>query len=117
MVAIAIVTYNSAAFIQRCLEHVFEQDYAPFEVIVVDNASSDETPALLRQFEARARVVYNRDNVGFAGGQNQAIGLTKAAWVLTLNPDARLAPDFLRKLVDVIVGNCKRVGRSLLARA
>ena len=99
MVAIAIVTYNSASFICRCLEYVFEQDYAPFEVIVIDNASKDDTPALLRQFEQRVRVVYNRENVGFAAGQNQAIALTQAAWVLTLNPDTRLTRDFLSRLV------------------
>lgn len=100
MIAIAIVTYNSAAFIRRCLEYVFEQDYAPFEVIVVDNASSDGTPEILREFEQRIRVAYNRENTGFARGQNQAISLSKAAWVLTLNPDTRLTRDFLSKLVE-----------------
>jgi GT2 family glycosyltransferase len=100
MVAITIVTYNSAPFIRRCLEYVFEQDYAPYEVIVIDNASQDATPAILRQFESRIRVVYNTENVGFAAGQNQAIALTQAAWVLTLNPDTRLTRDFLAKLVE-----------------
>ncbi len=100
MIAIAIVTYNSAAFIRRCLEYVFEQDYTPFEVIVVDNASSDGTPAILRQFEARARIAYNPENTGFARGQNQAISLSKADWVLTLNPDTRLTRDFLSRLVE-----------------
>ena len=97
MVAIAVVTYNSASFIRRCLEYVFEQDYSPYEVIVIDNASQDSTPAILREFESRIRAVYNRENVGFAAGQNQAIALTQAAWILTLNPDTRLARDFLSK--------------------
>jgi GT2 family glycosyltransferase len=100
MVAVAIVTYNSAAFIRRCLEYVFEQEYTPYEVIVVDNASKDGTPAILGEFEGRIKVVYNRENVGFAAGQNQAIALTQAAWILTLNPDTRLTPGFLGKLVE-----------------
>ena len=100
MVAIAVVTYNSASFIRRCLEYVFEQDYSPYEVIVIDNASQDSTPAILREFESRIRAVYNRENVGFAAGQNQAIALTQAAWILTLNPDTRLARDFLSRLVE-----------------
>jgi GT2 family glycosyltransferase len=100
VVAIAIVTYNSARFIRRCLEYVFEQDHSPYEVIVIDNASEDGTPAILRQLEQRVRVVYNRDNVGFAAGQNQAIALTQASWILTLNPDTRLTRDFLRRLVE-----------------
>src|SRR3954470_16625514 len=100
MIAVAIVTYNSAAFIRRCLEYVLEQDYAPLEVIVVDNASSDGTPAILREFEARIRIAYNRENTGFAGGQNQAISLSNAAWILTLNPDTRLTREFLSRLVE-----------------
>jgi GT2 family glycosyltransferase len=100
MIAIAIVTYNSAAFIRRCLEYVFEQDYTPFEVIVVDNASKDGTPEILGEFEQRIRVAYNQENTGFAGGQNQAISLSKATWILTLNPDTRLTRDFLSRLVE-----------------
>jgi GT2 family glycosyltransferase len=100
MVAIAIVTYNSAAFIRRCLRYVFEQDYTPFEVIVVDNASSDGTPEILTEFEERIRVTCNRENTGFARAQNQAISLSKAAWILTLNPDTRLTRDFLTELVE-----------------
>ncbi len=42
-VGITIVTFNSARFIRQCLEHVFEQDYPALSVVVVDNASSDET--------------------------------------------------------------------------
>jgi GT2 family glycosyltransferase len=100
LVAIAIVTYNSASFIRRCLEYVFEQDYSPYEVIVIDNASQDATRGILRDFESRIRAIYNRENVGFAAGQNQAIALTQAAWILTLNPDTRLARDFLSRLVE-----------------
>ncbi len=100
MVAIAIVTYNSAAFIRRCLEYVFEQDYSLYEVIVIDNASQDSTPALLHEFKPRIHAIYNRENMGFAAGQNQAIALTKADWILTLNPDTRLARDFLSRLVE-----------------
>lgn len=98
-VSITIVTFNSARFIAFCLAYVLEQDYPSFEVIVVDNASSDETPALLRPFEDRVRVVYNSSNVGFAAGQNQAIQLSKADWILTLNPDVRLNPDFLTMMM------------------
>jgi GT2 family glycosyltransferase len=115
-VAIAIVTYNSSRFIRQCLEYAFAQDYERLEVIVVDNASSDETPAVLREIEAslhnkrRLRVVYNCENTGFAGGQNQAIALTNADWVLTLNPDVRLSRDFIAKLAaagkaDLTIGS------------
>ncbi len=94
-VAVTIVTYNSARFIRRCLEYVLEQDYSRLEIVIVDNASVDETAEILREFEDRVRVVHNRENVGFAAAQNQAIALSKADWVLTLNPDVRLTPGFV----------------------
>jgi GT2 family glycosyltransferase len=98
-VTVTIVTFNSARYIARCLESVLKQDYARKEVIVIDNASSDETASILRDFEGQVRIVYNRENVGFAAGQNQAIGLSGSEWVLALNPDVRLMPDFIRMMV------------------
>lgn len=98
-ITITIVTFNSARFISRCLEYVLAQDYSNFDVIVIDNASTDGTPSLLRHFEDRARVVYNPENLGFAAAQNQAIKLSRADWILTLNPDVRLAPDFLTMMI------------------
>ncbi len=99
MVSVAIVTFNSARYIRQCLEFVLAQDYGQLEAVVVDNASTDETRTLLRAFEDRVRVVYNGENKGFAGGQNQAIGLCRGEWVLALNPDVRLQPDFVTRLV------------------
>ncbi len=99
-VAVTIVTFNSAKYIRQCLHHLFEQQYAPSEVVVIDNASSDGTPDLLLPFRDRATIVCNQINNGFAGGQNQAIALTQADWVLTLNPDVRLTPDFLSRLIE-----------------
>ena len=83
-VAITIVTFNSGRFIARCLHYCFEQDYPRFEVIVVDNASSDDTTAIVEQFKTRVTFVRNAHNVGFAAGQNQAIALSNTDWVLTL---------------------------------
>ncbi|MBV9762389.1 MAG: glycosyltransferase family 2 protein [Acidobacteriaceae bacterium] len=97
--AITIVTYNSARYIRRCLEWVLAQSYAPTEAIVIDNASRDGTLEILREFESRARVIYNQRNTGFAAAQNQAIALSDADWILTLNPDVRLTPDFAATLI------------------
>ncbi len=98
-VAITIVTFNSARFIAHCLRYVFAQDYSNFEVIVVDNASADETIAKLEPFRARIKLVQNAVNTGFAAGQNQAIALSASDWVLVLNPDVRLAADFIRNAI------------------
>jgi len=98
-VAITIVTFNSSAVIRQCIRYVSEQDYEHKEVVIVDNGSTDGTDSILREFEGRVRVVCNRENVGFAAGQNQAIGLSNAEWILALNPDVRLTPEFIRVLL------------------
>ena len=98
LVSVTVVTYNSGRFIHRCLEAVLAQDHG-VEIIVIDNASTDGTLDILEQFEDRCQIVYNHENIGFAAAQNQAIGLSSGEWVLTLNPDVLLLPDFVGMLL------------------
>ncbi len=98
-VSITIVTYNSGRFIKRCLESILDQTYSFKEIIVIDNCSTDGTTDILEPFEDRCRIIYNEENIGFAAAQNQAIGMSDSDWVLTLNPDVLLLPDFITALV------------------
>ena len=108
-VSVTIVTYNSGRFIKRCLESVLDQQYPFKEIIVIDNNSSDGTIDILEPFEDRCRIVYNEENIGFAAAQNQAIALSSAEWVLTLNPDVLLLQGFIEAMVTA--GNLdSRVG-------
>jgi GT2 family glycosyltransferase len=100
VVSVTIVTFNSGRFIKRCLESVLEQKYPNLEVVVVDNASTDGTVDILEQFADRCRIYYNDENLGFAAAQNQAIRLAGGDWILTLNPDVLLLPNFIQALVD-----------------
>jgi GT2 family glycosyltransferase len=68
-------------------------------VVVVENASSDGTFEILQKFGERIRILRQRENRGFAEAQNIAIQFSRSEWVLTLNPDVLLQPDFLRTLV------------------
>ena len=99
-VSVTLVTFNSGRFIRRCLESVIDQRYPNLEVIVVDNASTDGTTDILERFEDRCIVVYNQENIGFAAAQNQAMALSSGDWVLTLNPDVLLMPDFCLRLME-----------------
>lgn len=99
LVSVTLVTYNSGRFIKRCLESVLAQKSPTIEIIIVDNASTDGTLDILEQFEDRCRIVYNDENIGFAAAQNQAIRLSIGEWVLTLNPDVLLLPNFIQALV------------------
>jgi len=99
-VSVTLVTYNSGRFIRRCLESVLEQRYPDLEIIVVDNASTDGTTDILERFENSCTIVYNEENIGFAAAQNQAIGISSGEWVLTLNPDVMLLPNFVEILMQ-----------------
>src|SRR5665213_3581851 len=99
-VSVTIVTYNSGRFIKRCLESVLDQKYPFKDIIVIDNSSSDGTVDILEPFEDRCTIVYNEENIGFAAAQNQAISLSRAEWVLTLNPDVLLLQGFIEALVN-----------------
>jgi GT2 family glycosyltransferase len=99
VVAITIVTYNSGRFIKRCLDSILDQTYPFKEIILIDNCSTDGTTDILEPFEDRCRIIYNEENIGFAAAQNQAIAMSNSDWVLTLNPDVLLLPDFITALV------------------
>src|SRR5205085_9972650 len=99
-VCVTIVTYNSREYLEPCLRSVFRQNYHPLEVVVVDNASLDGTRPLLSRYEGRIRVKYNNSNAGFAAAQNQAIAMSTSEWVLVLNPDVVLQPNFIEQLVE-----------------
>jgi len=119
LVSVAIVTHNSESCLARCLESLLAQDWPALEIVIVDNASTDGTRRILRQYEGGVRVILNDSNRGFAGGQNQAIAATHGEWVLALNPDARLMPDFISRLmqagaVDSRIGTvCGKLLRAL----
>jgi len=100
LVSVTVVTHNSGPFIGRCLDAVFRQEYEALEVIVVDNASEDESLELLEGHEGRIRLIKNDRNTGFAAGQNQAIAASRGQWILTLNPDVLLQPGFVARLVE-----------------
>lgn len=99
-VSVTIVTYNSGRYIKRCLESVLAQKGPQFEVIVIDNNSTDGTRDILERYEDRCTILYNDRNAGFAAAQNQAIRLSRGNWVLTLNPDVLLMPYFIQALLE-----------------
>ncbi|HEV2238202.1 MAG TPA: glycosyltransferase family 2 protein, partial [Ktedonobacterales bacterium] len=100
-VAFNIVTYNAAASLDACLTSVVQQDYRDFDVLVVDNASSDGTRDLLRTWQSRGvRVIYNDRNEYYARAHNQAIYESQSEFVLTLNPDVLLRRDYLTRVVQ-----------------
>ena len=94
---IVIVTFNSADHLPACLAAIPDHS----QVIVIDNASSDDGPDLVEKMGCR--VIRNHTNLGFARAVNQALALTAAPLVLLLNPDAVLMHDTLDHLRAALV--------------
>jgi len=99
-VTAVIVTWNSASYIRKCLDSLICQTAKVERIIVVDNASSDDTAAIIRADYPMVQLIVNETNAGFAGGNNQAIQTVETDWVLALNPDAYITPDFLQILLS-----------------
>jgi N-acetylglucosaminyl-diphospho-decaprenol L-rhamnosyltransferase len=106
--SVVVVTYNSADTIAACLESI-EDGGIEADIVVVDNASADGTPALIEDRFARARVIRNATNQGFARANNLGWTLTTTPFVLLVNPDTILQPGASRALVDFARRN-PRVG-------
>lgn len=102
-VSVHIVTYNNQDTIIHTLDSLFQQHYQDYSVLVVDNASIDNTIVHCQEFPLR--LYQNSDNVGYAVAHNQALALTDSDYVLTLNPDMFLHPDFIAEMVRVLDSN------------
>lgn len=103
LVSVLLVLYNRAELTLRCLRSIAEFREAELEVIVVDNASSDETPALLASVQG-IRVIRNRANRGFTLAVNQAARRARGHYLLLLNNDAELLPGALSSALGTIRG-------------
>lgn len=96
---ILILTWNARHFLPACLETLFAQDYPHFTVMVLDNDSTDGTPEWVRTHYPAVQVVENRRNLGFAAGNNVGLRQTQTPFVVLVNPDVELAPDWLTQLL------------------
>lgn len=84
--SVIIVTYNPGVILAQCLVSVIKSQI-DLEVVVVDNASTDGTPELVRQNFSRVHLITNQENKGFAGANNQGLATTNGQYRLLLNPD------------------------------
>jgi hypothetical protein len=103
MISIIIVSWNTIRFLEDCLASIMANPPAsPFEIWVVDNASTDESPRMVREKFPQVHLVENRENVGFARGNNQAIQQCTGNYILLLNPDTLVESGALQVLIDFL---------------
>lgn len=99
LLSVVIVNYNVRYFLEQCLDSVAKalEHLAPqkAEVFVVDNASVDGSPQMIKERFPWCHLIENSENVGFSKANNQAIRLSGGRYILLLNPDTLIQPDTL----------------------
>lgn len=101
--SIIIPTWNGKDYIEACLNSVLAQDYPNYEVIVVDNASSDGTPDRVAEHFPMVTLTRNEQNLGFAGGVNIGLRAAKGKVLILLNQDAVAQPGWLSAFISGVV--------------
>lgn len=104
-VSVIIPNWNGARLLPTCLRALQAQTFHDFEIVIVDNASSDESRALLARDFPQARVIALDANYFFAGAVNRGIRATQSEIVALLNNDTEAEPTWLAELVSALDEN------------
>ena len=101
-VSIIVLNYNGRHLLEECLESLLRQTYQQYEIILVDNGSTDDSvPFLENRYHSRIRLIKNSVNLGFAEGNNIGIAASEGAYIALLNNDAVADSHWLEELVSV----------------
>ncbi len=111
LISIIIVNLNGEAFLQKNLTSLFRQSKdTSFEVILVDNASTDNSLNIIRENFAQVSIIINNKNLGFAAGNNEGIEAARGKYILTLNNDTEVDEDFLELMACAAENSSEDVG-------
>ena len=104
-VSVVVVVYESGPTLAQCLAAVRAQTWRDYEIILVDNASSDRTAQAAAKADPAIRLIENGSNLGFAAAVNQGAREAHGDWLAFLNPDAFAEPEWLARLVAATEAN------------
>jgi len=102
MISVIIVNYNREDFLKKCLDSVRGQSFKDIEIIVVDNASSDNSVGIIGAHYPEVELIHNMKNLFFCKAQNQGIDASKGSFILSLNSDCFLERDYLKEVMSSI---------------
>lgn len=102
LVSIIIVNWNGKQYLEKCLNSLYAQTYKNFEVIFVDNGSSDDSIDFIKKNYPKVKIIKNKENLGFAQANNIGYNNSKGDYILFLNNDVEATENFLIELVKVL---------------
>lgn len=109
MVSVIIVSYNSREFILDCISSIRKFSPKDTEIIIVDNASTDNSVKLIKENNAKAFLIENSENLGYAKAVNKGIKKSRGEFILVLNPDTKITKSSVENLIK-FMGENKNVG-------
>lgn len=103
LVSIICVNWNGGEVFRQCLKSILKISYPNYEMIVIDNGSVDQSIQYLKKIKdegMKIKIIRNKTNLGFAKANNQGFNKSSGEYILLLNNDTKVKPDFLSKLVQ-----------------
>jgi len=116
LVSIIIVNYNGRKYLQKCLKSILENNYKNFEIILVDNNSSDDSIEYVRKYFPKVKVIILDKNYGYAEPNNTGAKIAKGKFLFFLNNDTELSPNSISELVKAIKDPKIAICQSLLLK-
>ena len=110
LVSVILLNHNGKNFLNECLESVLNSNYHNFEVLLIDNASTDDSIKIAKEKFGKSpylRILRNFDNLGFAAGNNVGVKYGQGEYVVFLNNDTIVEPHWLVELVSVMETDAK----------
>lgn len=108
-VSVIIPTYNRASFVIKAIESVLAQSFNDYEIIVIDDGSTDNTKEVLEPYRGRIQYIH-QENSGVSAARNAGIRLAKGDWIAFLDSDDEWMRDYLAKQVRCMDENLGAVG-------
>ncbi|MBN2302308.1 MAG: glycosyltransferase family 2 protein [Lentisphaerae bacterium] len=113
LISVVTLTHNKAAYTKKCLRSLLQSSYAPWELIVVDNGSTDDTLGWLQNFKIEAKasgvclkIIENAENVGCSTGRNQGLSVAEGTFVVFMDNDVALrTKDWIEGLLSCLKEN------------
>ena len=100
LVSIVILNYNAEKFLDECINSINQTEKINFEIILVDNASTDKSYRGYTQKFPEIKLIENKKNLGYCEGNNVGIRSAKGEFIVVLNPDTVVTPTWLYELIN-----------------
>lgn len=113
-VSVIILNYNGKEFLKECIDSVLDQTFKDYEILIVDNASSDGSVDFIKENYGQLRLIESKKNLGFAGGNNLGVKHAKGDLIVLLNNDTKAETNWLQGLVDAVDKDGVAIASSLI---